>query len=51
MSTFEIKMTILSILGDKSETDTAQELYEWVMEEVEVEENASKEATHLTPVQ
>lgn len=51
MSTFEIKMTILSILGDKSEVDNAQELYEWVMQEVEVKEEEGAEVSHLTTVQ
>jgi len=50
MSTFEIKMTLLTILGGASSKDKAQDLYEWVMEEVEVEENKA-EVTTLKTVQ
>lgn len=39
MSTFEIKMTILTILGENINKEKAEELYQWVIEEVEIEEN------------
>lgn len=42
MSTFEIKMTILNILGESSELERAEGLYQWVMEELEVEDNTAK---------
>lgn len=49
MSTFEIKMTILSVLGQSAEIGNAQELYDWVMEEVEIGEKEDN-VTHLNPV-
>jgi len=48
MSTFEIKMTLLTILGEASSKDKAQDLYEWIMEEVEVEENKAEVTTLKT---
>lgn len=50
MSTFEIKMTILSILGEASSKEKAEELYQWAMEEVELESNEA-EVTTLKTVQ
>lgn len=50
MSTFEIKMTILTILGESATKDKAEEAYQWVMEEVEIEENKA-EVTTLKTVQ
>ncbi len=38
MSTFEVKMTILTILGEAGNVALAEEMYQWVMEEVEREE-------------
>lgn len=50
MSTFEIKMTVLTILGEAATRDKAEDIYQWVMEEVEVEENKA-EVTTLKTVQ
>lgn len=51
MSTFEIKMTVLSMLGESATADKANELYNWVMEEVEIEETDKKaNVTQLTTV-
>lgn len=50
MNTFEIKMTILTILGEASSREKAEDLYDWVMQEVEVESN-SAQVTTLKPVQ
>lgn len=43
-------MTILTILGEASAKEKAEDLYQWVMEEVEVEENKA-EVTTLKTVQ
>ena len=50
MNTFEIKMTLLTILGEATTKEKAEELYEWVMEEVEVEKTGA-EITSLKTVQ
>lgn len=50
MSTFEIKMAILTILGEAATKDKAEEAYQWVMQEVEVEESTA-EVTTLKTVQ
>jgi len=48
MNTFEIKMTILTILGEASDLERAEKLYEWVMEEVEVADNTANVTTLKT---
>lgn len=48
LSTFEIKMTILTIMGDAAEKNKAEELYQWVMQEVETATNDN--VTQLTTV-
>lgn len=50
MSTFEIKMTVLTILGEGATKEKAVELYEWVMQEVEIEDSSAK-VTSLKTVQ
>lgn len=50
MNTFEIKLAILSILGEKAEKRLAEELYQWAMEEVEVEDKDA-EVVSLKTVQ
>jgi len=51
LTTFEIKMTILTIMASNAEKEKAEELYKWVMEELLVEENKSAEVTSLKTVQ
>lgn len=48
MSTFEIKMTVLTILGEGADLKKAEELYEWVMKEVEIESQEAKVTTLKT---
>jgi len=48
MSTFEIKMTILTILGESSTKEKAEELYQWAMQEVDIEENKAEVASLKT---
>jgi hypothetical protein len=48
MNTFEIKLTILTILGEKAKLDTAKELYEWVSEELELVEKDNNVTTLKT---
>lgn len=50
MNTFEIKMTVLTILGEAATKEKAEELYQWAMEEVEVESNEAQ-VTSLKTVQ
>lgn len=48
MSTFEIKMTVLTILGEGANIKKAQDLYDWVMQEVEIESDEAKVTTLKT---
>ena len=41
MTTFEIKMTVLTILGENSTLAKAEDLYKWVMEELDTVEKTS----------
>lgn len=43
-------MTILTILGEAAQKEKAEELYQWAMEEVEVEKTEA-EVTTLKTVQ
>jgi hypothetical protein len=36
MNTFEIKLSVLSILGEAATKEKAEPLYEWLMEELEL---------------
>lgn len=39
MNTFEIKLSVLSILGEAATKEKAEPLYEWLMEELELKGN------------
>lgn len=47
LTTFEIKMTILTIMGSNAEVEKAKALYDWILEEVEIEKVKKGEVTHL----
>ena len=49
MSTFEIKLSLVSMLGTSKDLHEIKEIYEWVLEEVEFEETKDN-VTKLTPV-
>lgn len=51
MNTFEIKISILSILGEKAKKENAQELYDWVMEELELKKDDENKVATLKTVQ
>lgn len=42
MNTFEIKLTVLTILGSKADVEKAKPIYDWIMEEVEVDKGEDK---------
>lgn len=50
LSTFEIKMTVLTIMGESADVDKAEGLYQWVMEELEIQNPKKAEVTKLSPV-
>lgn len=53
MTTFQIKLTILSMVSDSGYEDPmllAKEMYDWVMEEVDILEDENK-VTQLHTVQ
>jgi hypothetical protein len=51
MTTFEIKITILSILGEKAEKERAEDLYKWVMQELDLKDKRKDNVTTLKTVQ
>lgn len=46
MTTLEIKLFILNTLGASSEISRAQDLYNWLLEGVELEENKPPQETY-----
>lgn len=51
MTTFEIKITILSILGEQAEKERAEDLYQWVMQELDLKDKSKDNVTTLKTVQ
>lgn len=52
MSTFEIKLMVLNSLGSAWTPELAEQAYDWIMSEVEIEstDQPSATVTTLTPV-
>lgn len=50
MTTFEIKMTILTIMGQSANLQEAEKLYDWIMQELKVEELPKGSVSHLKTV-
>lgn len=48
MNTFEIKLSILSILGETATKEKAEPLYDWLMEELEIKDDKDKVTTLKT---
>lgn len=48
MNTFEIKLSVLTILGETANKERAEELYSWLMEELEIKDDKDKVTTLKT---
>jgi len=48
LNTFQIKLSILSILGESATKERGQELYDWVMQELELKTDSEKVTTLKT---
>lgn len=48
MNTFEIKLSVLSILGEAATKEKAEPLYEWLLEELELKGNDDNVTTLKT---
>lgn len=51
LNTFGIKMSILSFMGSGAEKDKAEDIFQWVMEELDIIEAEEGTVTSLHTVQ